>query len=51
MVEVAYSERQDHVLNKVQEYWLKNVHDAIVVKIDEVPEGEMPKRMQVSCIS
>ena len=54
MVEVAYAQSQQDVLTKVQDYWLKNhshVHDVIVVKIDQVPEGETPRRMQVSYIS
>ena len=53
MVEVAYAQSQQDVLTKVQEYWLKNhsrVHDVIVVKIDQVPEGETPRHMQVSYI-
>ena len=51
MVEVAYAQSQQDVLTKVQEYWLKNhsrVHDVIVVKIDQVPEDETPRHMQVS---
>ena len=53
MVEVAYVESEHDVLRKVQDFWLGNhsrVHDAIVVKIDEVPQDETPKRMQVSYI-
>ena len=56
MVEVAYSESQNDVLDKVQNFWLKNhsrVHDVIVVKIDYVTPGETPTpatRMQVSYI-
>jgi predicted secreted protein len=48
VVEVAYSQSQADVLTKVKEYWLKNhsrVHDVIVVKIDQVPEDETPKRV------
>ncbi|PKC54880.1 hypothetical protein RhiirA1_429757, partial [Rhizophagus irregularis] len=51
VVEVAYTESTDHVLKKVKEYWLPDlscVHDVIVVKIDPVPDGEIPSRMQVS---
>ena len=50
MVEVAYSQSENEVLRIVQDYWLKNhsrVHDTIVVKIDPVPDGETPTRMQV----
>ena len=53
MVEVAYSESEHDVLRKVQDFWLSNhsrVHDAIVVKIDQVAQGETPTRMQVSYI-
>ncbi|CAG8441003.1 8897_t:CDS:2 [Acaulospora morrowiae] len=49
VVEVAYSEKEEHVLNKAKDYWLGNlsrVHDAIVIKIDEVPLGQAPLRMQ-----
>ncbi|CAG8664069.1 2176_t:CDS:2, partial [Ambispora gerdemannii] len=49
VVEVAYSESEEHVLEKVKYYWLgsfSRVHDAIVVKIDEVPLGQLPLRMQ-----
>ena len=50
MVEVAYSQSTQDVLRIVQDYWLKNhsrVHDAIVVKIDLVPDDETPTRMQI----
>ena len=54
VVEVAYSESEEHVLKKVKDYWLGNlsrVHDAIVVKIDKVPPGgQIPLRMKVSYI-
>ncbi|GES96966.1 hypothetical protein GLOIN_2v1709556 [Rhizophagus clarus] len=49
VIEVAYSETIDHVFKKVREYWcpdLSRVHDVIVVKIDPVPDGEIPSRMQ-----
>ncbi|RHZ43781.1 hypothetical protein Glove_856g42 [Diversispora epigaea] len=49
IIEVAYLESTMHVLNEVKNYWLKDlsrVHDAIVVKIDPISEGEMPSRMQ-----
>ncbi|CAG8619134.1 8176_t:CDS:2, partial [Diversispora eburnea] len=50
VVEVAYSESEQHVLEKVHNYWLRNhsrVHDAIVIKIDPVSEKyEPPTRMQ-----
>ncbi|CAG8658400.1 16583_t:CDS:2 [Funneliformis mosseae] len=56
VIEVAYSESEQHVLDKVKKYWLGNldrVHDAIVVKIDPVSTGQIPKRMQAwhFCIS
>ncbi|RHZ49336.1 hypothetical protein Glove_522g12 [Diversispora epigaea] len=57
VVEVAYSESEQHVLEKVNNYWLRNhsrVHDAIVIKIDPVSEKfEPPTRMQAwhFCIS
>ncbi|CAG8632497.1 8615_t:CDS:2 [Diversispora eburnea] len=49
VVEVACSESIDHVFEKVKNYWLMDfsrVHDAIVIKIDPVPENRMPSRMQ-----
>ncbi|CAG8701951.1 4036_t:CDS:2 [Funneliformis mosseae] len=50
VVEVAYSESEQHVLDNVKKYWLGNfsrVHDAIVIKIDPVSgEDEPPTRMQ-----
>ncbi|CAG8616107.1 4440_t:CDS:2 [Acaulospora morrowiae] len=47
VIEVAYSETMDHVTDKVKNYWLKpdRAHDAIVVKIDPVPNGQVPTRM------
>ena len=52
MIEVAYTETIDHVTEKVRDYWLVpgRVHDVIVVKIDPVPQGQIPSRMKVSCI-
>ncbi len=51
---MAYSESESHVLEKVTDFWLRNLsraHDAIVVKIDKPPEeDEAPLRMQVSYI-
>ncbi|CAB4438085.1 unnamed protein product [Rhizophagus irregularis] len=56
VVEVAYTESTDHILEKVKEFWLPDlsrVHDVIVVKIDPVPDGEVPSRMQAwhFCVS
>ncbi|CAI2200544.1 8146_t:CDS:2, partial [Funneliformis geosporum] len=56
VIEVAYSESEQHVLDKVKKYWLDNlnrVHDVIVVKIDPVSSDQIPKRMQAwhFCIS
>ncbi|CAG8464599.1 657_t:CDS:2, partial [Acaulospora morrowiae] len=56
VVEVAHYESEEHVLEKVKDYWLGNlsrVHDAIVVKIDKVPLGQTPLRMQAwhFCVS
>lgn len=50
VVEVAYTESVEHVLEKVKNYWLKpnRAHDAIVVKIDPVPAGDRPIYMKVS---
>ncbi|CAG8761409.1 11128_t:CDS:2, partial [Acaulospora morrowiae] len=47
VIEVAYSETIDHVTDKVKNYWLKpdRAHDAIVVKIDPAPNGQVPTRM------
>ncbi|CAG8577536.1 12799_t:CDS:2 [Ambispora gerdemannii] len=47
VIEVAYSETIAHVTDKVKNYWLKPGHayDAIVVKIDPVPDGQVPNRM------
>ncbi|CAG8469352.1 16311_t:CDS:2 [Acaulospora morrowiae] len=49
VIEVAYSESEPRVLEKVKDFWLRNLsraHDAIVVKIDKPPEDETPSRMQ-----
>ncbi|CAG8656615.1 5820_t:CDS:2, partial [Ambispora gerdemannii] len=50
VIEVAYSESEPHVLEKVKDFWLRNLsraHDAIVVKVDKPPEeDEAPLRMQ-----
>ncbi|RIA83594.1 hypothetical protein C1645_742950 [Glomus cerebriforme] len=49
IVEVAYTESVEHVFEKVKDYWLKNLsraHDAIIVKIDPVPDDQTPSRMQ-----
>ncbi|PKC69785.1 hypothetical protein RhiirA1_455614 [Rhizophagus irregularis] len=55
VVEVAYTESVEHVLEKVKNYWLKpnRAHDAIVVKIDPVPAGDRPICMKVwhYCVS
>jgi len=55
VVEVAYSETIEHVWEKVNTYWLKpnRAHDAIIVKIDPVPQGERPIRMRAwhYCVS
>ncbi|CAG8518738.1 1483_t:CDS:2 [Acaulospora morrowiae] len=56
VVEVAHSESEEHVLEKVKDYWLGNlsrVHDAIVVKIGEAPLGQPPLWMQAwhFCVS
>ena len=43
VIEVAYNETITHVTEKVRDYWLKpgRVHDAIIVKIDPVPQDQM----------
>jgi len=55
VVEVAYSESEDHVLDKVKNYWLSpgRAHDAIAVKAYPVPEGTVPSRMKAwhFCVS
>jgi hypothetical protein len=50
-VEVAYSETLDHV-EEALNYWLSpgRAHDCIIVKIDPVPQGQVPVRMRVSYI-
>ncbi|RIA94683.1 hypothetical protein C1645_759632 [Glomus cerebriforme] len=55
VVEVAYTETIEHVWEKVNTYWLKpdRAHDAIIVKIDPVPQGERPTGMRAwhYCVS
>ncbi|CAG8445497.1 3600_t:CDS:2 [Funneliformis mosseae] len=55
IVEVLYSETIDHVTEKVHDYWLclDRVHNAIVVKIDPIQQGQIPSRMKAwyYCIS
>lgn len=48
-MEVAYSETLDHVEESLR-YWLSpgRAHDCIIVKIDPVPQGQVPVRMRVS---
>ncbi|CAG8661866.1 14792_t:CDS:2 [Acaulospora morrowiae] len=50
VTEVAYSESELHVLEKVKDFWLHNwsrCHEVIVVKIDKPPEEDQaPLRMQ-----
>jgi hypothetical protein len=50
-VEVAYTETLDHVKEALR-YWLSpgRAHDCIIVKIDPVPQGQVPTRMRVSYI-
>ncbi|PKY52496.1 hypothetical protein RhiirA4_496827 [Rhizophagus irregularis] len=54
VVEVAYSETLDHVEEALR-YWLSpgRAHDCIIVKIDPVPQGQVPVRMRAwhYCIS
>ncbi|KAF0429712.1 hypothetical protein F8M41_005641 [Gigaspora margarita] len=54
VVEVAYSETLDHVEEALC-YWLSpgRAHDCIIVKIDPVPQGEVPVRMRAwhYCVS
>ncbi|CAB5094601.1 unnamed protein product [Rhizophagus irregularis] len=54
VVEVAYSETLDHVEESLR-YWLSpgRAHDCIIVKIDPVPQGQVPVRMRAwhYCIS
>ncbi|CAG8758351.1 2891_t:CDS:2 [Dentiscutata erythropus] len=47
VVEVAYFETLGHV-EETLKYWLDpdHAHDCIIVKIDPVPEGQMPARMR-----
>ncbi|CAG8802986.1 23047_t:CDS:2, partial [Dentiscutata erythropus] len=47
VVEVAYSETLDHVEEALC-YWLSpgRAHDCIIVKIDPVPQSEVPVRMR-----
>ncbi|RHZ61367.1 hypothetical protein Glove_348g28 [Diversispora epigaea] len=55
VIEVAYLETVQHVMDKVQTYWLHDdrVHDVIVVKINPVSKGQLPSRMKAwhFCIS
>ncbi|RIA83966.1 hypothetical protein C1645_832996 [Glomus cerebriforme] len=54
VVEVAYTETLDHVKEALK-YWLSpdHAHDCIIVKIDSVPQGQVPVRMRAwhYCIS
>ncbi|CAG8447546.1 5029_t:CDS:2 [Diversispora eburnea] len=47
VVEVAYTETLDHV-EEALKYWLSpgHAHDCIIVKIDPVPQGQVPVRMR-----
>jgi len=47
-VEVAYTETLAHVEETLR-YWLSpgRAHDCIIVKIDPVPQGQVPVRMRV----
>ncbi|CAG8565723.1 9321_t:CDS:2 [Acaulospora morrowiae] len=53
-VEVAYTETLDHVEDALR-YWLSpgRAHDCIIVKIDPVPQGQVPTRMRAwhYCVS
>ena len=50
-MEVAYTETLDHV-EEALKYWLSpgRAHDCIIVKIDPVPQDQVPVRMRVSYI-
>ena len=50
-MEVAYTETLDHVKEALK-YWLSpdRAHNCIIVKIDPVPQGQVPVRMRVSYI-
>ncbi|RHZ82173.1 hypothetical protein Glove_113g66 [Diversispora epigaea] len=54
VVEVAYTETLDHVEEALC-YWLSlgRAHDCIIVKIDPVPQGQVPARMRAwhYCVS
>ncbi|CAG8696443.1 5455_t:CDS:2, partial [Acaulospora morrowiae] len=54
VVEVAYTETLDHVEETLR-YWLSpgRAHDCIIVKIDPVPQGQVPTRMRAwhYCVS
>ncbi|CAG8569631.1 16871_t:CDS:2 [Acaulospora morrowiae] len=54
VVEVAYTETLDHVEEALR-YWLSpgRAHDCIIVKIDPVPQGQVPVRMRAwhYCVS
>ncbi|CAB4401256.1 unnamed protein product [Rhizophagus irregularis] len=54
VVEVAYTETLDHVEEALR-YWLSpgRAHDCIIVKIDPVPQGQVPTRMRAwhYCVS
>ncbi|CAG8470291.1 5711_t:CDS:2 [Diversispora eburnea] len=54
VVEVAYTETLDHV-EEALHYWLSpcRAHDCIIVKIDPVPQGQVPVRMRAwhYCVS
>jgi hypothetical protein len=49
VVEIAYSEDEARVKNKVENYWLAagRAHDAIMIKLDYIP-GVVPTCMTVS---
>ncbi|CAG8449265.1 4121_t:CDS:2 [Acaulospora morrowiae] len=48
VVEVAYTETLDHVEEALR-YWLNpgRAHGCIIVKIDPIPQGQIPTRMRL----
>ncbi|CAG8500627.1 17618_t:CDS:2, partial [Acaulospora colombiana] len=50
VIEVAYSETEAHLKDKIENYWLlpNRVHDAIAIKLNYTPDYTVPTEMTVS---
>ena len=50
MIEVAYSETEAHLKDKIENYWLlpNRVHNAIAIKLNYTSDDTVPTEMTVS---